>query len=581
MVVKIAAIVLAAGGGSRMGANKPLIEIGGQPMVVTAAEAALAAGLGPVLVVTGFGAERVEAALPPGVAAVRNPGWALGLASSLATGIAALPLEADGAVILLADMPRIGEAELRRLIAAFRPGAIVVPVQGGRQGNPKLFARAFFPEILALRGDHGAKAVVAAHLDQVVEIEMDDAIFADVDTPEDVAASRMKAPFPALTPGCHPLDNAAMAQMPGLVSDAMAAFDTGGRGNVRRGLHGAARRADDAFDAARATIARFLGAAPGEVVISAGCTAALNLAAGALGADLAAGDEVVLSQLDHHANLLPWLALAKEKGLVVKWLPVTAAGRLDLAALPGLIGPRTRVVAMTMASNVTGAVTDLPTVAAAAHRFGAVVVADAAQWAPHGPFDAAATGADLLAFSGHKCFGPTGIGVLWGRRALLERLPPVALGGGMVAEIEGNDFTVLAPPARFEAGTPPLTQAIGLAAALEWMTGLDWPALHARQRALTARLRDGLARLDGARAVGPSDIGIVSFTLAGCHPHDVAQVLADRGIAVRAGHHCAQPLAAALDLAEGSVRASLAPYNDGADIDALLAGVGEAIRMLR
>jgi cysteine desulfurase/selenocysteine lyase len=400
----------------------------------------------------------------------------------------------------------------------------------------------------------------------------------------DLAAIR--ACFPALRAGGHPLDNAATAQVPDVVLDAVRAHDARLRANVRRGIHPAAEHADAAFAAARATIGRFLAAPADEVVFTAGCTAALNLAARALATRLGPGDSVVVSGLEHHANLLPWRAVAAERGAVLHTIPVGEDGGLDLAALPALLDRRTRVVAVTLASNVTGTVTDLAALAAMAHEVGAVVVADAAQAAPHGPLDARALGADLLAFAGHKAFGPTGIGVLWGRAELLAELPPVALGGGMVAGIdESGGFTPLPPPARFEAGTPPITQAIGLAAALDWQMGLDRPALATHERGLTARLLAGLAAMDEVRIVGPSDparrIPLVAFTLAGCHPHDVAQVLAGRGVAVRAGHHCAVPLHAALGLEQGTVRASLAVYNGDDDVDALLAGLAAALGVLR
>jgi cysteine desulfurase/selenocysteine lyase len=494
------------------------------------------------------------------------------MGGSLACGVAALP-PVEGVAVMLADMPRVGPGHLRRLVEGF-DGGIRVPVFAGRRGNPVVFGRAHFGDLAALTGESGGKALLARH--PVTEVAMEDgAVLFDVDTPLD----HIRARFPALGGGRHLLDNAAMAQMPDIAIEAMRIHDSSARANVRRGLHDPARDADIAFEAARAVVARFLSADPAEVVFTGGCTAALNLAAAALTDTLAPGDEVVVSLLEHHSNLLPWLAAARRKGLVVRRIPVTADGRLDAAP----IGPRTRVVAVTLASNVTGAVTGLPAIAKAAHDVGAVVVADAAQLVPHGPLDAAATGADLLAFSGHKAFGPTGIGVLWGRRALLERLEPPWTGGGMVAGIDGDDFQCLPPPARFEAGTPPVTQAIGLAAALDWLMTLDWNAIAAHEAALAARLLDGLAARPEISLVGPrtARLPLVSFTAAGAHPHDIAQLLADRGIAVRAGHHCARPLADALGLAEGCVRASLALYNDAADVDALLAGLDAALEALR
>ena len=580
--MRIAAVILAAGRGERMGGGKLLAEVAGRPMVALAVEAALAAGLDPVVVVTGWQAEAVERVLPAGrVSVVRNPDFAAGMAGSLVRGVAALPADADAAMVMLADMPQVGADHLRRIAGAFTGRGIVVPVSGGRRGNPVLFARSFFAEIAGLSGDRGARSLLAAHAGEIREVATDGAVLFDVDTPLD----HLRARFPALSPGRHLLDNAAMAQVPDLVLDAMRAHDCGPRANVRRGLHGPAQKADAAFDNARIAVARFLAADPAEVVFTSGCTASLNLAARALAATLAPVDEVVTSLLEHHSSLLPWLAAAAERGLIIRRIPATADGRLDLSGLPDLIGPRTRVVAVTLASNVTGAITDLPVVAAAAHAFGATVVVDAAQRVPHGPLDAAGLGADLLAFSGHKAFGPTGIGVLWGRRALLARLGPQSFGGGMAGRVDGDGFEALPPPARFEAGTPPITQAVGLAAALDWMADLDWAAIGAHEAALTARLLAGLADVAGVATIGPPDcrarLPLVSFTVAGCHPHDVAQVLAGRGVAVRAGHHCARPLADRLGLAEGTVRASLALYNDAADVDALLAALAEAVEMLR
>ncbi|RAU22319.1 selenocysteine lyase [Paramagnetospirillum kuznetsovii] len=383
--------------------------------------------------------------------------------------------------------------------------------------------------------------------------------------------------------GFHYLDNAAMAQTPGLVVEAVASHDRTARANIRRGVHEMARRADAAYDAARQSVAAFLSAQADEVVFTGGCTLALNLAAAALAEGLGPGDRVVVSAAEHHSNLLPWLMLAKRKGFAVAVLPVGPDGRLDLADL-SMIDGRCKVVAVTHASNVTGAVSDIPRLAEAAHGAGAVLVVDGAQMVPHGPVDPRALGADLYAFAGHKAYGPTGVGVLWGRKEILADLPPVTWGGGMVAALDDDGIEFLEAPHRFEAGTPPVAQAVGLAAALDWMGRLDWAEIRAEEMELTARLLAGLAEIPGVRVVGPTDLAarvpVVSFTVAGCHPHDLSHVLAERGVAVRGGAHCARRLMTALGLDEGCVRASLAPYNDRSDIDALLAGLAEAIQVL-
>jgi len=392
--------------------------------------------------------------------------------------------------------------------------------------------------------------------------------------------------FPALArPGFHYLDSAAMAQIPGVVSEVVTHHNRTARSNVRRGLHEMAQRADAAYDGARATVGRFLNASAEEVVFTAGCTLALNMAAWGLGRRLGPGDEVVISRLEHHSACLPWIALAKERGFALRWLPVAPDGRLDLGDLGATITPRCKVVAVTHASNVTGAVSDLPRLAEAAHAVGAKLVVDGAQMVPHGRVDPRALGADLYAFAGHKVYGPTGIGVLWGRAEVLDGMPPLVVGGCMVGTVSDDDFSWAEPPHRFEAGTPPVAQAVGLAAALDWMGSLDWPAVRQQESALAWHLLDGLRAMAGVRVVGPlgleARVPVVSFTVEGCHPHDLSHLLAERGVAVRGGAHCARPLMSALGLEEGTLRASLAPYSDRSDVDALLAGLAEAVKVLR
>ncbi|KIL99396.1 Cysteine desulfurase [Paramagnetospirillum magnetotacticum MS-1] len=396
----------------------------------------------------------------------------------------------------------------------------------------------------------------------------------------------IRAAFPALSrPGFHYLDNAAMAQIPGLVSEAIASLNRVARSNVRRGLHEAALRADEAYDSARATVGRFLNAPAEEVVFTGGCTLALNMAAWGLGRKLGPGDEVALSRLEHHSACLPWMSLAEDRGFAIRWLPVTHEGRLDLDHLGAIVTPCCKVVAVTHASNVTGAVSDLPRLAEAAHGVGARLVVDGAQMVPHGRVDPRSLGADLYAFSGHKAYGPTGIGVLWGRAEVLQSMTPMVVGGGMVDAVGDDDVTWADPPHRFEAGTPPVAQAVGLAAALDWMMSLDGQEIHQQEAALTWHLLDGLGSMAGVKIVGPrgleARVPVVSFTVEGCHPHDLAHLLAERGVAVRGGAHCARPLMAALGLEEGTLRASLAPYSDRSDVEALLVGLAEAVKVLR
>jgi cysteine desulfurase/selenocysteine lyase len=398
-------------------------------------------------------------------------------------------------------------------------------------------------------------------------------------------AANLRAQFPLLAaaPELHYLDSAATAQIHRAALDAVVSHETTRRANVMRGTYRLAEAADLAYERARQSVARFLNAgSAGEIVFTPGATASLNLVAHAFGSTLKAGDRVLISVAEHHSNFVPWQMLRDRCGIELAPIPVGADGRLDLARLPGLMGDRCRLVAVTQCSNVTGAWTDVAAIVAAARKLGARVLLDGAQAVQHGPQDVRAMDVDFYAFSGHKCFGPGGVGVLWGRAEALARMPPFLGGGGMIAEVTPAASTWAAPPQRFEAGTPPIAQAIGLAAALEWMMTLDWAAIREREDALCQQLIEGLARIPGLRLLGPQNgtrAPIVSFDIPGLHPHDICQVLDAQNLALRGGHHCAQPLLAALG-AEVCTRASIALYNDEADIGALLAGLDRARREL-
>lgn len=400
----------------------------------------------------------------------------------------------------------------------------------------------------------------------------------------DVQAVRRDFPLFAMqeTP-LHYLDNAATAQMHVAAFEAMRLHDLTARGNVMRGNHRLAERATSAYEAARRSVARFVNAASAEeIVFTSGATAALNLVAASLGQVLQAGDEIVISQAEHHSNFLPWQRL-RERGVNLRVLPLLKDGRIDTSSLEETIGPRCKLVAVTHASNVTGAVTDVTAVVAAARRVGALVLLDGAQMIQHGLVDVGALDCDFYAFSGHKCFGPTGIGVLWGRMDVLHALPPFMSGGGMVGRVGLQETSWAPPPRRFEAGTPPIAQAVGLGAALDALHTLDWAAIRAHETGLLQRLLDGLRELPGLRVLGPleteSRLPVVSFAIEGMHPHDICQVLDGHGVALRGGHHCAQPLMDFFGV-DAAARASLAFYNDSADVDALLAGLQDAYEVL-
>jgi cysteine desulfurase/selenocysteine lyase len=403
----------------------------------------------------------------------------------------------------------------------------------------------------------------------------------------DVAAIRAEFPILGEQPDRRPLhylDNAATAQLPQCVIDAVSRHETTSRANIFRGIHRLAEAATNAYQSARGDVARYLGVSdPDEIVFTGGTTAGINLLAHSLGATLCAGDEILISEIEHHSNIVPWQMLAERRGIVLKWLPVTDEGRLDLDQLDRVLGPRTRLIALTHGSNVTGAVTDVGRVVAAARGCDAQVLLDGAQMVPHGPVDLPALGIDYYVFSGHKVFAPNGIGVLWGRQDRLEALPPFMGGGHMIRRVTKDSSSYAAVPHRFEAGTMPIAQAVGLGAALRWAMHLDWAAVTAHTQRLTQRLLDGIGAVGRARVVGPAGlqgrIGVVSFDVPGLHPHDICQVLDGHGVALRGGHHCCQPLMDRFGLG-GTTRASLAPYNDDSDVDAFLGGLDDAIRRL-
>lgn len=385
-----------------------------------------------------------------------------------------------------------------------------------------------------------------------------------------------RASFPLLAAqSVHYLDSAATSIMPDVVIEAMREFETTHRSNVHGGVHRLARAAIEDFEGARRAVAGLLNAADArEVVFTYGATSSINLLAQTLGETMAEGDEIVLSVLEHHSNLLPWQRVARLTGAKLRFIPITADGRMDLDGLSDVVTERCRLIAVTHCSNVTGAVTDIGRIVAAARAVGAQVMIDGAQRIPHGPVDVQAMDVDYYVFSGHKTFGPTGIGVLWGRYALLDALPPFMVGGQMIDRVTLDGATFAPPPRRFEAGTPPIGGAIGLGAAATWMRSIDWPAARARHKHLTGRILAGLARHDGLRILGPTDLeerqGVVSFVVSGVGVMDLCGALDRRDVAVRCGEHCAQPLMAALGAKQGAARASLALYNTDDDIDALL-----------
>jgi cysteine desulfurase / selenocysteine lyase len=383
------------------------------------------------------------------------------------------------------------------------------------------------------------------------------------------------------------LDSANTSQKPRLVIDAISEFYERHNANIHRATHELGEEATEAYEGARIKVASFIGTPDEtEVVFTKNVSEAINLVAYSIGnaSRLSEGDEIVISEMEHHSNIVPWQLLCQRTGAKLRWFGVTADGRLDTSSVDDLINERTKILAISHQSNVLGTINPVSDLAARAHAVGAVVLVDAAQSVPHGLMDVGRLGADFVGFTGHKMVGPTGIGVLWGRRELLEELPPFLGGGEMIETVWMDRSTYAPPPHKFEAGTMPIAEAVGLGAAVDYLTDADLAAVRTHEHALVSRALQALGEIDGLRILGPTEPvdrgSAISFTLADVHPHDVSQVLDDCGVAVRAGHHCAWPLHRALGV-QSSTRASFYLYNTLDEVDALAEGIRTAQKFFK
>jgi cysteine desulfurase/selenocysteine lyase len=400
--------------------------------------------------------------------------------------------------------------------------------------------------------------------------------------------SKLKDDFPLLGRTVHGhrivyLDSAASAQRPQCVLDAMDAYYQTTHANVHRGVYTIAEEADRLYESARVAVGRLIGAPDPEheVIFTKNATESINLVASTWArSNLGPGDVVLLTDMEHHANIVPWLMLAEERGIELRWIGIDEEYRLDLSDLDQLLDG-VKLVACTTMSNVLGTITPFARIAEAAHRAGAVVLADGAQSVPHIPTDVGALGCDFLAFSAHKMLGPTGIGVLWGRRELLEAMPPFLGGGGMIRDVRHDGFTANVLPWKFEAGTPPIAEAVGFGAAVSYLESLGLDAIRAHEVELTAYAQSVLGERfgDDLKIFGPPGTaergGVLSLAYRDVHPHDLAQVLDQAGVCVRAGHHCAKPLMRQMGV-NATARASLYLYNDESDVDVLADAIAEA-----
>lgn len=398
---------------------------------------------------------------------------------------------------------------------------------------------------------------------------------------------RVRRDFPILDQEVHGhplayLDNAATTQKPQSVIETMDRFYRHDNANVHRGVHALAERSTAAFEAARESVRRFINApSTREIVFVRGTTEAINLVASSFGQGLREGEEVILTAMEHHANIVPWQLLRERTGIVLRVLPITPSGELDLDALPGLFTARTRLITLTHVSNALGTINPVREVIAVAHEHGVPVLLDGAQAMPHMRVDVQALDCDFYAFSGHKLFGPTGIGVLYGRESLLQTMPPYQGGGEMIRTVSLEKTTFAGLPHRFEAGTPDIGGAIGLGRAIEYLEKLDWPAAMAYEHRLLEYATDRLKAIPGLRIIGEArdKVALVSFVMDDVHPHDMGTILDHRGLAVRAGHHCAMPVMTFYQVPATS-RAAMAFYNTVEEIDRLVAALRHARELL-
>ena len=389
------------------------------------------------------------------------------------------------------------------------------------------------------------------------------------------------APFPVLADGLAYLDSAATSQTPEPVLEAMEAYYRGYRASVHRGVYEIAARATEHFEGARAKVASLVSSTPAETVFTRNATEAINLVAYSWGAqNLTAGDTILVTEMEHHSNLVPWQMAAQRAGATLAYVPVTDAGHLDLDALDALLEREPKLVAVTHASNVLGTINDVADITRRAHAAGAVVMVDGSQAVPHLPVDVG--DADFYAWTGHKAYGPTGIGVLHGKAALLDAMPPFLGGGHMITRVSEQSSTYAEAPTKFEAGTSNIAEAIGLGAAVDFLTGIGMDAVAAHNREIAAYALERLAEVPGLRVHGPAEprIALASFELEGVHPHDVAEILGSVGVCVRAGHHCAQPLMRRLG-APASSRASFAIHSTRDEVDRLVDGLHRVREVFR
>ena len=583
-----------------MGEPKLLKKFRGEPVIRRAVRTACDSKADRVYVVTGSSADAVERALDGfPVSIVRHAAWEEGQGSSVARGVLAAVEDAavkwEALILMAADQPFVCPGHLDRLISSYekredpRKGQVILAsaVQG-KQGNPALFGKEIFGELTALEGDQGARQLFGRYPVTPVEQGEPD-LFYDLDTPEAFAEAELAClrngktmkDFPLLckkkeeNPHFSYLDSAATSQTPEAVMKAVNQFEQTSRANVHRGLYPLAEEADEAYEQARAAVAAYFGIPAKEAVFTHGATEGLNLAIQGWGlANLKEGDLVLVDTACHHAAIVPWQMLAQRRKLELWYLSVDSDGLLCEEEWKKALSRRPKAVTLTYISNVTGLKNEVERLAAQAHEAGAAVILDCAQAVGHERIRFPELGADFAAVSAHKMYGPFGIGLLWARAGMQERMEPLLGGGGMIERVTAEGASYREGPARYEAGTPNLTGAVGFAAACRYLEGFSEEALRRHTEALCRRLSEGLQSIEGIHVLGADKphYGIVSFYAKRIHPHDMSELLAGQGICVRAGTHCAMPLHQALGI-PATVRVSIGVYSSMAEVEQIIHAV--------
>lgn len=588
---RIGIIVLAAGGSTRMGHQKLLLEIGGRSIVRRSVESALSSKAQVVTVIVGSEASRVAACIDDlPIRIMFNYSWQKGQGTSIACGMSDLA-SYDAAIIMVADQPFVNEHHLNNLIDYYlqHGGQIVVSSVNGIKGNPALFSAEVFPELMMLEGDQGARQLFSRFALHTVE-QNESFLFNDIDDKRAFSEVEkewflrygLRDRFPLLRgeSGLAYLDSAATTQIPDFVLLAQERFEKESRANIHRGIYSIAEKSSEAYEQARETVARFFGVSSAGAIFTHGATESLNLATFGWGASrLQEGDVVLVDKGGHHANIVPWQMLSQRIGIQLEFIELDECGLIDRNSWQSLLNRKPKAVALTHISNVTGLENDLSQLVREAHDANAVVIADCAQSAGHIPLNFSESEIDFAAISAHKLYGPFGVGLLWVAPNCLEEMQPMLGGGGIIERVNIRGFQLTGSPNCFEAGTPNITGAIGFAAACNFISNIGLEAIAEHGRGLCCMAQEQLSKIEGISIMGGMGeqrrTSIVSFTLDGVHPHDVAETLSQRGVAVRAGHHCAMPLHDALGI-PASIRASFGVYSTKEDVSRLVQGVQSA-----